>query len=107
MQEKATEQVGRYGATRTREQAAEFEELCRQRTGNGIDGEFEIMRVVWEGNVVRPEDVLRQLVREVGEGKVDVEGTLRGSAWPMCSKGDKAANIPAKKDGAGGMSVIV
>jgi len=59
MKEKAAEQVGKYGATRTREQAAEFEELCLERTGNGIDGDFEIMRVVWEGNVVRPEDVLR------------------------------------------------
>ena len=28
MEEKAAEQVGRYGATRNREQAAEFEELC-------------------------------------------------------------------------------
>ena len=107
MKEKAAEQVGKYGATRTREQAAEFEELCLERTGNGIDGDFEIMRVVWEGNVVRPEDVLRQLVREIGEGKVDVEGTLRGSAWSQWSKGDKAAKIPGKKDGAGGMSVIV
>lgn len=36
-----------------------------------------------------------------------MEGTLRGSAWSQWSKGDKAAKIPGKKDGAGGMSVIV
>ena len=71
-----------------------------KKTGDGITvtGEYELMRCCWEGNEVRPEDVLRQMARLCGEGNVDVCSSLKGFEWSMWSR--KTDTAEAKKDGA-------